>query len=153
MKLFTILLNIAKRIKSSFTRLASLETWKSDVVDYIIEEGKSGIWKYEKWVSGKAVVYGVFDKTFSNYSTAPNINWAAYFRTGEQGSYYDSSLVFPFTFVTLTYYNFSVQVGGNYAMPNTIAGLSNEWAVVRALCNINGSQRVIARIMAIGTWK
>ena len=123
--------------------------------DYVIEHGESGIWKYEKWASGKAVVWGVYSATFSNYNTLPNVGWGAYFRTGESGTYYDSQLVFPFHFTTLTYYNYGVAVGNNYAFAfSQTLGLGNDWAIVRAAAvSATGSQQVTARILAIGTWK
>lgn len=54
MKLFTIFRNIANGIKTSFTRLTSLETWQSDTADYIVEKGYADNWYYRKWSSGTA---------------------------------------------------------------------------------------------------
>lgn len=70
---FTILLNIAKRIKSSFTRLTTLETWQSGVADYVVEYGTNGIWHYEKRASGVAICWGRYEFSATT-STSVNVN-------------------------------------------------------------------------------
>lgn len=38
--------------------------------DYIVEEGTDGIWKYQKWASGKAECWGVDTRTSFAVTTA-----------------------------------------------------------------------------------
>lgn len=66
MKLFTILLNLAKNIQSALYKIGL-------IADYVVERGSDGIWNYEKWESGKAVLLGVTNLSinydFRNSST------------------------------------------------------------------------------------
>ena len=45
-------------VKSSLSMFADTITINNDqLADFVIEQGTSGIWRYEKWASGKAVAY------------------------------------------------------------------------------------------------
>lgn len=47
------------------------------VADFIVEQGRSGTWTYEKWASGKAVYYGK-----QNYGSVPcNNAWQGWYET------------------------------------------------------------------------
>ena len=41
----------------------------SDMADYVIEQGTSGIWTYKKWNSGTCEIWGRWEETLTNYAT------------------------------------------------------------------------------------
>lgn len=49
-------------------------------VDYIVEQGTSGIWTYEKWASGKAECWGLYPVT----GAAITVAWGYLFETATQ---------------------------------------------------------------------
>lgn len=59
--------------------------------DYIVESGKSGIWTYEKWASGKALCWGVY-----THNTSVNSLWQNGVYTGDNST---SRINYPFTFI------------------------------------------------------
>lgn len=74
MKLATILQNIANGIKTSVTRLTTLETWQSNTADYVVEQGTvtasdGSTWFYKKWESGIAECVSSKTETKSQYNT------------------------------------------------------------------------------------
>lgn len=76
MKIYTILKNLVQSIKSS---LAEAKDYADARGDYIVEEGKSGIWYYKKWASGEAECWGknsvvsvIRTAWGSIYQTSPN---------------------------------------------------------------------------------
>ena len=77
------------------------------IADYIVETGTSGIWTYEKWNSGKIKMKGRTTTTLasSGWSTTGN-------------AYYNSlsSRAFPFTLVSVTYFNWYAQNKGGYML-------------------------------------
>lgn len=77
------------------------------IADYIVETGTSGIWTYEKWNSGKIKMKGRTTTTLasSGWSTTGN-------------AYYNSLSPrdFPFTLVSVTYFNWYAQNKGGYML-------------------------------------
>lgn len=134
-------------IKKYNGNTASLILPWDGLADFVVERGTSGIWTYEKWNSGKAVVYG-------NYS-ATNINAAA----KQMNGYYYSDIIevaFPFSFV------------GNSTPTVFIGnGPTNCVCLLREFTSNNQKARFIvvghdssltslnftARIIAYGKWK
>lgn len=51
MKLYTILLNLAKNVKQALYKIGL-------IADYVVERSSDGMWNCEKWESGKAVCLG-----------------------------------------------------------------------------------------------
>lgn len=77
------------------------------IADYVVEQGTSGIWTYEKWASGKVKMTGknTIILTSSGWSTSGN-------------AYYNiiPSIDFPFTLQTVTYFNWNIQNVSGYMM-------------------------------------
>lgn len=72
--------------------LTSLKINDVAVTDYIVEQGTSGIWTYEKWNSGRAEVFGRLPAGGINIETA----LGSWFRCYSIMSF--SSYAYPFTF-------------------------------------------------------
>lgn len=68
----------------------SLNAVATSSVDYIVEQGISGIWTYRKWNSGIAECWGIYTET--------SVAWSA--TTAASGGYRatTSAIPFPFTF-------------------------------------------------------
>lgn len=47
--------------------LGELQSQLNNIVDYIVEQGESGIWHYEKWLSGKAKCWCTTEATTITY--------------------------------------------------------------------------------------
>lgn len=77
------------------------------IADYVVEQGTSGIWTYEKWNSGKIKMKG---RTTTTLSAS---GW------GASGNAYYNSLsprAFPFTLASVTYFNWYIQGESGYMM-------------------------------------
>lgn len=77
------------------------------IADYVVEQGTSGIWTYEKWNSGKIKMRG---RTTTILSAS---GWSA------SGNAYYNSLsprAFPFTLASVTYFNWYIQGESGYMM-------------------------------------
>ncbi len=61
-------------------------------VDYVVEQGKSGIWTYRKWASGIAECWGKRTVSVTYQSKA---NWGALFSTGDNSI---TRVAYPFAF-------------------------------------------------------
>ncbi len=164
MRIFDVLKNAVKKIDNNInvenitnreidTLFGTASGTGTNAQDYVVEHGTSGIWTYRKWASGIAECWGVYTATISHYTTVNN--FYGYYRDGNSGgSYYDSKLVFPFTFTTLQYYNYGGSIGAGFAVTASPSlGLSNSFGTIRFLSTIGNSQSVVARIYAKGTWK
>lgn len=114
--------------------------------DYIVEEGASGKWSYEKWASGKAVCWCTTDPVAVNYANALN-----------DSSYYSSvSYPFPENLFTST---------PSFACVNSISsdGLLSEriteisTSAISWLAIVTSAQTVTRSVQflieAKGTWK
>lgn len=78
--------------------LTNLSINNNEVVDYIIEQGKSGIYTYRKWASGEAELWGrvaITPSAQAGGSARGGIYYCAYY-TAEATTY-------PFTFVEKPY--------------------------------------------------
>ena len=127
--------DIANKIKAIMTRLNS-------EADYIVATGTSGIWRYEKWNSGKAVLYGVYTLTNGPFSATGNV----YYRTV-------TDLSFPTGFFNTTPY----YVSGTTSMGNVGAFSGNalyqtkvSFAVLSA---VSAARTVTVYLEVRGTWK
>jgi len=65
---------VTKSIKSVFSSILSLlktlSDKSTDIVDYVVEQGTSGIWTYYKYASGRAVCKGHTSQTSISCTTA-----------------------------------------------------------------------------------
>ena len=88
------------------------------IADYVVEQGTSDIWTYEKWASGKIKMKG---RTTAALSAS---GWSA------SGNAYYNSLsprAFPFTLASVTYFNWYIQSESGYMIftmsnPSSTAG-------------------------------
>jgi hypothetical protein len=116
----------------------------STKVDYIVEQGTSGIWTYRKWNSGVAEIWGMPSKS--------DLPWGAYLSTG---LYYNTqawSISYPFTLYSPSITATTRYVGGNYGWIGYASHSSNNNMTVGIVRNGN-SGNVIISVYAIGKWK
>lgn len=116
----------------------------STKVDYIVEQGTSGIWTYRKWNSGVAEIWGMPSKS--------DLPWRAYLSTG---LYYNTqawSISYPFTLYAPSITATTRYVGGNYGWIGYASHSSNNNMTVGIIRNGN-SGNVIISVYAIGKWK
>lgn len=86
---------------------ATAPTDKLPAADYVVEQGTSGIWTYEKWASGKIKMKGRTTTTLS--SSGWSTSGSAYYNSL-------SSRAFPFTLASVTYFNWYIQGESGYMM-------------------------------------
>ena len=109
-------------------------------VDWIVEQGTSGIWTYEKWNSGKAVCWGV-ETSSSTASTEGGL----FFRS--VGSTFPTSLFIDVPVVEVT-------VKGNW-IGGAMTGNSitkDQWRGY-IWCATDHTANLLPHIYAIGRWK
>lgn len=113
-------------------------------IDYIVEQGTSGIWTYRKWNSGNIELWGRYSATLSNYTTAFN------------GYGYYTTISLPFTVYTPVI-NYSVQIGSGFAIPGSALGYAGSASLssfnVYAIANVSGSQSTVWVCDVKGKWK
>lgn len=152
MKLFTILLNIAKRIKTAFSRLTTLETWQSDTADYVVECYNGTNEGYTKWSSGKCEIWKRITKSLS-----ATVSWGSI----RYGTYTDGSITYTMTgftgFTSNPVVHISVQaasgniiglVGDNSTQSTTGIGTYYVYSPT-SQSNINCT----INVRAVGKWK
>ena len=114
-------------------------------VDYIVEQGTSGIWTYRKWNSGVCELWGKWEETLSNYSTASPLY-----------GYMSSTKNLPFT-VYDPVVSYIVKVGTGFAMPASGMGSIDTSTLNQikgyAMGTANGSNATIWSFYVKGTWK
>ncbi len=59
--------NLQNQIDVTNGELFNLVEYLDNIVDYIVEQGESGIWHYEKWLSGKAKCWCTTEATTITY--------------------------------------------------------------------------------------
>lgn len=113
--------------------------------DYIVEQGTSGIWTYEKWASGKAKCWGKFTQNVSAYALGGFVVGSA------------SASAYPFVFTSAPYLFPVVQrvgTGGGYA---TYDYDRTDYAnfIVNSAAQIptGTAENIIVKCYAIGRWK
>lgn len=152
MKLFTILRNIASGIKTSFTRLTSLETWQSSTVDYVVDQGTATAsdgskWFYKKWASGVAECVGSKTETKSQYNTMGSSYgmWWEYW----------SDVYYPFTFTEKPNALANAVISSAFTLTTVLdAGIYVDHVrVYSAVHNTSGSLPVTSTVYVIGKWK
>ena len=113
------------------------------LVDYVIEQGTSGIWTYKKWNSGTCEIWGRWEETLTNYATWNNMN-----------SYSSSMKQLPFT-VYDAVPTYSVKIASGYVFGcNLLHAYANPLTEVGfyASASASGSQTVLWACNIKGKW-
>lgn len=121
----------------------TLEELRADlgIRDYIVEQGKSGVWTYRKWASGVAECWGQPAKSMASSGTFLGANaYSTYFAL-------PSGL-----FVSVDSANANPRIGSNYAIPAYI-NTTPKSVGVDALSNESGTRDFSASIYVRGRWK
>lgn len=119
------------------------EVLPSVAVDYVVEQGTSGIWTYRKWNSGIAECWGTHIETLSSYYTFTP--FYAYYTTVT----YPSGL---FTAKPMLRYGVAIGSGFSVAAGNMVGSATQ--TNLYALASTGGdSQSCSFDIHAIGRWK
>lgn len=116
----------------------------SGTVDYIVEQGTSGIWTYRKWNSGIAECWGRGSATLSNYATV----------NGFYG--YNTTFSLPsglFVSGSVPTHTYTASVGTAFAIPASGISTSNTGIHVYALTNVSGSRSCVFDMVVKGRWK
>jgi len=112
-------------------------------VDYVIEQGSSGIWSYRKWWSGIAECWSYYQPTKTGRSTT---------MLGLSGYVYETgSISLPFTFATAPTVTFS----GNVGAQNTVIAYSRCTASDCAveMVSASGTRTMNISIYVIGRYR
>lgn len=107
------------------------------MVDYVVEQGISGIWRYRKWSSGIAECWGKYSAELSPYST---------------NNYLIPKQTYPFLFTEEPIDTASITVGNGLAYQANTYGNTDGFSCVVA-SNLNTKVYVTARIFVVGMWK
>ena len=109
--------------------------------DYIVEQGKSGVWTYRKWASGVAECWGQPAKSVASSGTFLGANA------------YSTNFALPSgLFVSVDSANANPRLGSNYAIPAFIKTTPTSVGV-DALSNESGTKDFSANIFVRGRWK
>ena len=109
--------------------------------DYIVEQGKSGVWTYRKWASGVAECWGQPAKSVASSGTFLGANA------------YSTNFALPSgLFVSVDSANANPRLSSNYAIPAYINTTPTSVGV-DALSNESGTKDFSANIFVRGRWK
>ena len=109
--------------------------------DYIVEQGKRGVWTYRKWDRGVAECWGQPAKSVASSGTFLGANA------------YSTNFALPSgLFVSVDSANANPRVGSNYAIPAYIYTTPTSVGV-DALSNESGTKDFSANIFVRGRWK
>ena len=119
----------------------------SSVMDFVVEQGTSGIWTYRKWSSGIAECWCAVADTVTYEGEA----FGGYL-------YHTGDYSYPFNFISAPSVSYNATFASGY---NAIIGDSGSMGTsgfgrIKILSNYNGDLQgasVIVRIHAIGRWK
>lgn len=119
---------------------------KSDLVDYIVEQGTTGFWYWRKWKSGIAECWGLAELSLSYIDDT--------FDEGRLKYRYQSSIDVPAgLFTTIKYANCAAGVGNGYGNVVYCRAANNTTISFAILANIYGTQTVHLHVEAKGLWK
>ena len=119
------------------------EVLPSAEVDYIIEQGASGMWTYRKWSSGIAECWGSYSETISQLGGVLN------------GYSYSVVVNFPSDlFIDVPNVTYSAFLGNAYALTGTLnTSFTKNLVTLFAVSNTSGSKSSTWQVKAIGRWK
>lgn len=119
-----------------------------EMTDFIVEQGTSGVWTYEKWKSGKAVCWGVVE----NLSVDVTETWGSIFVA-------NNAIVaqsYPFTFKEVPTVQATpvITKGGNYILfTGSTVGTTTKTPSFGAMRGSSASIGVKVYFTATGKWK
>ena len=118
------------------------------IADYIVEQGTSGIWTYEKWNSGKAVCWGTKTGNLSRMSTYFNFHLYAFYDVAFPSSLFiEPPKAFP---------KMRIGTSGGGTIDIRYNGditITKDKMNVYGISETNATQACRADIYAIGRWK
>lgn len=111
-------------------------------VDYVSEQGTSGIWTYRKWYSGMIEMWGNYSGNVTNYAS-----YSGYYQ-------YYADVNYPFTLTSVFNWQASVIVQ-NQMTTTTIVPDQVTTSKIRVYgqCPQSGTQPFRAKIYVVGNWK
>ena len=135
---------IVTLLKMAFTQIKNLAYKVGLIKDYVTAQGTSGIWTYRKWASGVAECWGQYTETKSPYTST----------MGAFG-YVTNNIAFPKSlFVAAPRPFVTVAVGTGFGVYGSdLDNTTKECTKVYAIGTASGSNKVVCKIHAIGTWK
>ncbi len=118
--------------------------------DYIVEQGKEGVWYYRKWNSGIAECWGI-----ENQSVKVKHNWGSGYLSSEGENTKAYSVLFPAIFNRVDYVNVQARLGGYVlmSMPNTYNANSVEYFIWSATEITEAIIKPDIAVFAKGLWK
>lgn len=115
-------------------------------VDYIIEQGTSGIWRYRKYNSGIAELWG----KSAAYTVSISNPWGSVYS-------YDNAVppqTYPFTFVEYPYVQITPETDGNNFWTFTGSGGSTSQTPGMSVVRPNSNSATVRAIFyVVGRWK
>ena len=134
----SLLTKIVSNISTLTTKTNTLTTKSDATVDYIVEQGSSGIWTYRKWASGVAECWGYSDMASSAFTATGSV----YYRT------FNTAFSFPFTFKTRPYVWTSTWMGN--VGGTAISALTTSTVNVTVLSAVSSARAPRVHIYAKG---
>ena len=129
--------------KAEVNEIVNKAIEESQPGDFVIEAGKSGIWTYEKWNSGKAVCVGTLKEKRSNYTTV-----------GPFYGYYSNQAKYPTgLFVSPPVMMHSSKVGNGFVIDAGDVQNNAAHAAAYALCTASGEVDCSWNFYCVGRWK
>ena len=116
----------------------------SDQVDYVVEQGTSGIWTYRKWSSGKAELWGTWSGNLTHYAQV----FGGY-------AFYTDAIPYPNGFfLEKPNAQYTGTIGSGFCLTGTIlANSTKDHITCYGVGTSNGTQACIFYIYATGEWK
>lgn len=118
-------------------------TWSADIIekDYVVEEGQSDIWRYTKWASGLAMIYGRYTASSGTFAS-----WGSlYYRT------ITLDKAFPFTITEPR-----VQVSNsssNWLIPAGVSFTTSKFTDITVVKASSANEGTSIDIIVNGLWK
>ena len=133
------MISLKNTLEAIKTKLSAHD--KALSVDYIVEQGTSGIWTYRKWNSGIAECWGV-DEFY-------HTSWAKWNPTGLYYSVGNHITNYPFSFSTIQ----NAQVRGDYWVSAFYANASASSITTVWMTDTSSARTIKASIYIKGTYK
>lgn len=117
----------------------------SSVMDFVVEQGTSGIWTYRKWASGVAECWAKITQTVTpGDAWAGTLNLAPYFIT----------VTTPIEFTGIDCVNASAYVGNGHTITSSVsATLPNKISIPALSVYLTGQQECQVYVHVMGRWK
>ena len=113
--------------------------------DYIVEQGKSGIWTYRKWASGVAECWAKITQTVT-----PGDAWEGTLNLAP----YVITVTTPIEFTGIDCVNASAYVGNGHTITSSVsATIPNKISIPALSVYLTGQQECKAYVYVMGRWK